>query len=560
MNIYKKPLYEVRKISDIKDLLEQSAKLFGDKTAFLTKVDGQYMPVTYAKFKSDVDALGTALIDLGLKDKRIAVIGENRYEWAVAYMAVVCGTGTVVPLDKELPEDEIRPLIEVAELEAIIYSPKNAGLVETVSIKHKISMEQGMQSLIKKGAQLLENGVTDFTNARINPDIMNILLFTSGTTSSAKAVMLSHKNIVSNVMSMCRMIFVDTNDTLLSVLPLHHTYECTCGFLAPIYRGCTIAYCEGLRHIAKNLKESKATLMLCVPLLAENMYRKIWNQAKKQGRDQKLKSAIKLSNFLRKFGIDRRRKFFADIHAAFGGRLTRMVAGAAGIDPEVSKGLADLGIDIVQGYGLTECSPIGAVNRFCHFKDAAAGLPIPGVEVSIDAPDEEGIGEILIKGDNVMLGYYKNEEATREILKNGVFYTGDLGYMDRDSFVYVTGRKKNVIVTKNGKNIFPEELETRLCRSPYVTECMVYGQDTDDGDTEVVAQVIPCMEEIEAVLGKNPPLDSVQELIDGEALKVNHQLQTYKRISKVIIRHEEFAKTTTQKIKRHIEIKRSEVK
>lgn len=558
--IYKKPLYEVKKITDLKDLLEQSASSFSEKTAFLMKCDGQYMPITYSRFKHDVDALGTALIDLGLKDKRIAVIGENRYEWAVAYMAVVCGTGVVVPLDKELPEDEVRPLIEIADLEAIIYSPKNAAIVESVKIKHKIDMETGIKELIKKGTELLEKGNRDFLDAKIDAEKMSILLFTSGTTSSAKAVMLSHKNIVTNLMAMCSMINVDTNDTMLSILPLHHTYECTCGFLAPFYRGCTIAYCEGLRYIAKNIKEAKATLILCVPLLAENIHRKIWNQARKTKRADKLEKGIKISNFLRKFGIDKRRQIFADIHNEFGGKLTRLVSGAAGIDPEISKGLTDLGINVVQGYGLTECAPIGALNRFVYFKFESAGLPLPGVEIKIDSPDEDGIGEILIKGDNVMLGYYNNEEATKAVIKDGWFYTGDLGYMDKDSFVYITGRKKNVIVTKNGKNIFPEELETRLCRSPYISECMVYGQDSEDGDTLVIAQVIPQMDEIEAVLGKTPSVEKIQELMDEEALKVNHQLQLYKRINKVIIRHEEFAKTTTQKIKRHVEMERGEVK
>ena len=553
-SIYKKPLYEIKKITDLKEMLEQSAASFADKTAFLMKCDGQYMPITYAQFKHDVDALGTALIDLGLKDKRIAVIGENRYEWAVAYMATACGVGIVAPLDKELPEDEVRPLIEIAD--AIIYSPKNAKIVESVKIGHKIDMETGIKELIKKGTELLEKGNRDFLDAKIDAEKMGILLFTSGTTSSAKAVMLSHKNIVSNIMAMCSMVYVDSNDVLLSILPLHHTYECTCGFLAPLYRGCTIAYCEGLRYISKNLKEAKATIVLCVPLLAENIHRKIWHQAKKTGKAEKLEQAIKISNFLRKFGIDIRHKLFADIHAEFGGRLTRLVSGAAGIDPAISKGLTDLGINVIQGYGLTECAPIGALNRFEYFKFESAGLPMPGVEIKIDSPDEDGIGEILLKGDNVMLGYYKNEEATKAVLKDGWFYTGDLGYIDKDKFVYITGRKKNVIVTKNGKNIFPEELETRLCRSPYIAECMVYGQDTEDGDTQVVAQVIPLMEEIEAVLGKNPPIEKIQELLDGEALNINHQLQTYKRISKVIIRHEEFAKTTTQKIKRHVEMER----
>lgn len=558
MNLYKKPLYDVKKMTDIKDLLNSSAAEFADRKAFLVKCDGQYMPITYRQFKADVDAFGTALLSLGLKGKKIAVIGENRYEWAVAYMAVVCGAGIVVPLDKELPEGEIAPLIELAELEAVIFSPKTEAAIKNSNIACKINMEADMQALIKKGRALLESGRREFVDAAVDPDALGVLLFTSGTTSASKAVMLSHKNIVANIMSMLSMVYVDTNDVLLSVLPLHHTYECTCGFLAPIARGCTIAYCEGLRHVTKNMCEAKVTLMLCVPLLAENMLKRIWQQAKKNGKENELKKGIKFSNFLLRFGVDIREKAFAEVHENLGGHLKRIISGAAGIDPEIAAGLRALGINLIQGYGLTECAPIGAVNRFEYFKDASAGLPMPGVTIKIDRPNADGIGEILIKGDNVMLGYYKNEDATNAVLKNGFFHTGDLGYMDDEGFVYITGREKNVIVTKNGKNIYPEELETYLARSAYVHECMVYGDDSDSGDTIVCVQIIPDFDELEAAFGRMPAASELQKLMEDEVLKVNHRFQNYKRISRVIIRHEEFAKTTTQKIKRHVEIGRSE--
>lgn len=555
MNIYKKPLYDVEKISDIRELLFLIKKSYGDKTAFLVKIDGQYMPITFNQFFEDCRAFATALNSMGLGCGRIGVIGENSYEWAVTYMSTVTSGSVIVPMDKELPKEETAPLIEMAKLDAIVYSMKNKETVEDAEIKHKINMADEFSAILKEGRKLIESGDDFFENVKIDPEAMSVLLFTSGTTSASKAVMLSQKNIVTNIMGMCQMVYVDEKDTLLSVLPIHHTYECTCGFLAPLYRGCTIAFCEGLRHIAKNLKESKATIMLCVPLLADTLYKRIMQSIRKKGKENTVKKAIKLSNFLLKFGIDLRKKLFAEVHEGIGGKLTRVVCGAAAMDPVTANGMRDFGIYIIQGYGLTECAPICAVNRFEHFRDAAAGLPMPGMDIKIENPDENGVGEILVKGDNVMMGYYENPEATAEVFENGYFKTGDLGYLDKNSFLYITGRKKNVIVTKNGKNIFPEELETYLGRSPYISESMVYGVDNEEGDTDVYAQVVPSYDDIEEAFGKALTGDELQKLMEDEVLKVNHTLQNFKRISKVIIRREEFAKTTTKKIKRHVELK-----
>ena len=554
MNIYKKPLYDVREISDIREVLLTSREQYKNDTAFLVKIDGQYMPVTYEKFYEDCKALATAFNEMGLSEKHIGVIGENSYEWAVTYMATVSMGSVIVPMDKELPKEETAPLIEIAELEAIVYSEKCAEIVGDAQIKNKISMAEDFSDHIKKGKGLLEKGDTFFDNVKIDNEKMSILLFTSGTTSSSKAVMLSHKNIVTNIMAMCKMVYVDKNDTLLSILPIHHTYECTCGFLAPLYRGCTIAFCEGLRHVQKNLKESKATIMLCVPLLADTLYKRIMQGIKKKGKEATVKKAVKISRFLLKFGIDIREKLFAEIHENVGGCLKRVVCGAAAMDPVTANGMRDFGISIIQGYGLTECAPICAVNRFEHFKDEAVGLPMPDMEIKIDNPDEEGVGGILVKGDNVMLGYYKNPDATAEVFKGDYFRTGDLGFIDKESFLHITGRQKNVIVTKNGKNIFPEELETYLGRSPYIAESMVYGVDREDGDTDIYAQVVPSYDDIEELHGGAMSAEELQHLMEEEVLKVNHTLQNFKRISHVIVRREEFAKTTTRKIKRHVEL------
>ncbi len=574
------PLYEVRKIKSIKELMDSSAALYSERTAFLYKPKGsdKYEPVTFRQFKSEVDALGTALIDMGLKDGRIAIISENRYEWAVSYMAVVNGTGTVVPLDKELPENEIENLLVRAKADAVVFSGNLKEHVVNISkridfIKHYIIMDDAAPSdtdgngdqdtngfisikgLIKKGLQLVSEGNKSFVEAQIDTEAMRILLFTSATTDKSKAVMLSHRNIAENLMAMSSMLNIVPDDIFLSVLPLHHTYENTCGFLCPHYRGAAVAYCEGLRHIPKNLQESKATVMLGVPLIFEAIYRRIWDQAAKNPKMlKKLKLGVKLSNIARKFGIDITKKLFAPIHNNFGGKIRVFISGAAGIDPEVAKGFRELGILFVQGYGLTECSPIVALNRDVDFKDNAAGLPLPGLDVKIDQPGMDGVGEIVVKGPSVMMGYYQDPENTDKVLRDGWFYTGDLGFIDNAGFVHITGRKKNVIVTKNGKNIYPEEIETLLGKSPFIKECIVYGKDDPVyGDVVVSATIVPDMEAAEAEFeGRKPSAEELHDLIRKEVKEVNKSLVIYKYVKDFELREEEFAKTTTKKIKRYI--------
>lgn len=560
-------LYEVRSIRDFKDLITSSVELFGDKAAFLVKREGNpnYVPISYRQFKQDIDALGTALTNMGLKERRIAIISENRYEWNVTYLAVLCGTGIVVPLDKELPANEIENLIRRSEADAVVYSRNLSETIDSIRADHErvifINMDAeedgggvlSYQRLLEKGRELLEKGDRSFLDATVNPEVMSILLFTSGTTDTAKAVMLSQKNVCENLMNMCSMLYIDEKDTFLSVLPIHHTYECTCGFLCQMYRGSTVAFCEGLRHIVKNLRESGCTIMNGVPLIFESMYKQILNQAaKKPGGLVKLKIAVWASNLLRKIGIDLRKKLFREIHEAFGGKIRLFISGAAAIDPQVAKGFRDLGILLVQGYGLTECSPIVALNRDVCYKDDAAGLPLPNLEVAIDDPDPDGIGEIKVRGPSVMLGYYKDEKATKEAIRDGWFHTGDLGYIDKDGFLHITGRKKNVIVTKNGKNIYPEEIETLLGRSPYIRESVVYGKAGEDEDVSVHAIIVPDYDRIyEDIKNGIAPGNTPHEVISSEVRNVNKQLVLYKYIRHFEIRDEEFAKTTTRKIKRY---------
>ncbi len=559
------PLYEVRKVNDLRDMLHQSVKIFRDKTAFMIKkVRGEaYTNVTYKEFSEDVDAFGTALVNLSGIGSRVAILSETRYEWYVTYMATTNGTGIVVPLDKELPKQEIANLLNRSHSDVIVFSSSKQSIVNEIkdqvpSVKHYICMdtvedrgnEHYFFSMLEKGKALLAEGNRDFVDAPINAEEMTVLLFTSGTTAKSKAVMLSQRNICINLQGMSSMTYIDPSDVFLSVLPIHHTYECTCGFLCPIYRGAAIAQCEGLRYITQNMKESKATVILAVPLMLEMFHRAIMKKAKADKKmERKFNFGIGLTRFLRKIGIDKRKKIFHAVHDGFGGKLRLLISGGAGIDPKILKDMQDMGFLCIQGYGLTECAPILALNRDVDFNNRAAGLPLPGVDIQIVDKDENGIGEIIGKGPNIMLGYYEDEAATKEAIdENGYFHTGDLGFMDENSFVIITGRKKNVIISKNGKNIFPEEIESLLSRSPYVAESLVTGEDDNREDIIVTATIFPNAEEITKKFGENPDPDAVQALLDEECDKVNEMLVSYKHIRRVVVRDTEFEKTTSKKI------------
>ena len=565
-------LFNARNISSLKDMIMQSEQLFRDKTAFQIKnSDGNKSNISYKDLKNDIDSLGTVFIEMGLKNKFIAVIGENRYEWCLTYLATVCGTGVIVPLDKELPAGEIENLSKRSNIEAIIYSGKLESQINKIRpnlsfVKYFINMnldndDDGTLSfnkLLEKGRKLLEDGNTTYLSAEINPEEMSMLLFTSGTTDLAKGVMLSHKNICSNLMSVCKVLYIDSNDSVLSILPMHHTYECTCGFLLMLYNGCKISFCEGLKHIGNNLKEESPSVVILVPLILENMYKKIWDKVSKNVLTKiKLKFALSISNILLTyFNVDIRKRLFKKIHEGIGGNVRLIISGAAAIDPLVSGGLEAMGFKILQGYGLTECSPIVTVNQEENYRHDSIGLPLPGVEVKIDDADENGIGEILVKGDNVMLGYYKNQIATENVLKDGWLYTGDLARTDDSGFVYVTGRKKNLIVAKSGKNIFPEEVESYLNRSPYILESLVYGKlDENSGNILVNAKIVPDKEMFIRKLGKeNISHEEFLGAINREVKIVNKNMPSYKSIKSFSIQDEEFAKTTTKKIKRHLQI------
>ncbi len=561
---YKNSLYPVHNVTDLKDMINTSAERYGQRSAYLRKLKpgGKFTPVSYIKLKNDIDALGTALIDLGLKDTHIGVVGETRYEWIVGHLAVANGTGVVVPLDKELPAAELKNLIERAHLKALIYSGKMEKMLMEVidgieGLEYIISMDAeksdasrlSFYELMDKGYSLIASGNRSFIDAEINPEAMSILLFTSGTTGLAKGVMLSHKNIVSNVINMSKYVHVEPDDVTLSILPIHHTYDFTCEHMTVLYQGATVAICEGLKHIVKNLSECKATILVGVPLVFEMIYGRVWKQAEKTGKTAKLKKGLAVAKKVEKFNIKSMRKLFKDVHNAFGGNLRMFISGAAALDPEIIADFNAMGITMFQGYGMTECSPIIAVHRDRYHYATSSGPALPGTEIKIIDPDEDGVGEIIAKSDSVMLGYYENPEETAKVLRDGWLYTGDYGYIDKEGFVYITGRKKNVIVTKNGKNIFPEEVEYYLMKSPYIKEVIVGSTEGKDGDLVVTAHIVPEMEEIKAAYGEIQE-DELQNLFKKVVDEVNEGMSSYKRIKKFKLRAEEFEKTSTKKIKR----------
>ena len=476
VNSDKRPYVKCKKsrpVTDLKNMLETSAELYGDNIAFLQKFEKNepYTEIKYRQVLEDVNALGTSLIARGMKDKKIAVIGENCYQWAVSYLAAACGTGVIVPLDKELNAEELKNQVMRAEVSCVIFAAKHEdtfkkikadgdtplSLLVNFSTVEENDGVPGLTQLIDEGKRLIEEGNRDFLDAEIDNEVMGILLFTSGTTGKAKGVMLSHKNIVTELMVAPTIFDLTEEDRYLSVLPLHHTYECTCCFLMALYKGSSVAFCEGLKYITKNLKEVRPTMMLGVPALYEKLYSTIWKNIRKQGKEKLLKRMISINNKTRKIGIDMSKVLFKQILDVFGGRMKTMICGGAAINPEILDGIRDFGINALQGYGLTECAPMGAFNPQDCPNSASVGVPFPGLEIKMINANEEGIGEICVKGDHVMLGYYQMPEETAKVLdEEGWFHTGDLGYIDDKGYTYLTGRQKNVIITKNGKNVYPE--------------------------------------------------------------------------------------------------------
>ena len=556
-------LYNYLEITDLKDMLNKTRNLYGEKPAYKIKIEeGKYKIYTHSEIREMVDNLGTALIDMGLKGKRIAVIGENRYEWEVSYLSIVCGTGIVVPLDKSLPENELENLIERSEIEAIFYSKKYEDILKRIKynqqnkLKHLISMdleknEDGIYSqkeLIEQGRKLIENGNRKFIDAKINNEEMSIMLFTSGTTSQSKVVALSHNNICSNLMDIGSILDVTSEDTLLSILPIHHVFECTVGFLFSLYKGAQTVFCDGLRHIVENLKEYNVSVMACVPGIYERIFMIIRKQIEKQG---KLQEILENEEKYKNSSMEERKEVFKDIHNMLGGKIKLFISGAASLDANVENKFRLLGLNIVQGYGLTETSPVVAIGTNKYHKIGSIGKAIPSVEAKLENKDQEGIGELLVKGPSVMLGYYNNEEATKDAIKDGWFYTGDLAKIDEEGYIYICGRKKSVIVLKNGKNIFPEEMENLVNKIEGVKESFIFGkqQSEDKNDIKINVKIVFDRDVIKDVY-KVETDSQIQEVLSKKIKEINQTMPRYKSIKGIILTEEPLIKTTTNKIKR----------
>ena len=559
------PRYVVPSITSIQDMLIRSAKVYGEKLALEDLADNSISSVTFKQLHDYVIRFGKSLFELGLKERdHIAVISENRVQWSLTYLTSMCINMVIVPIDKNLNHNEILNIIHESEAKAIVFSDGFEGLMKEkrdslLNLKYYINMDsKEHKDKIFSMAKMIEAQSASIEKLPlINPADMAEIIFTSGSLGRAKGVMLTQKNIASNLMAMTSMIQIVPEDRFLSVLPIHHKYECTCGLLCPLYAGASSHYARSLKTVVDDLQKVKATLLLGVPLLYDKMFKKIY----KGIQEDKLKSIIvppliSLTNVFESIGWKSSKKLiFKELHHKFGGHIRLFIAGGAAPDPKVAKGLRELGFNFVQGYGLTETSPIVALNRLYSFKDNAAGLPLPGLEVKINNPNESGAGEIYIKGDSVMLGYYKNQKLTDEAFDHGWFKTGDIGFFDEDGFLHINGRQKNVIISKSGENVFPEEIEDILNRNPFVQECMVYGEE-DEKHTEIIAvQIVTDAEAFIEYSEKNkvkitPEL--VNEIIAEAVKEVNKELPVYKQIRKFHIRDSEFEKTTTQKIKRYL--------
>ena len=558
-----KRIYDYLEIRDLKDMLNKTGKLYADRPAYKIKVEeGKYQTYTHKEIRDMINDLGTALINLGLKGKRIAVIGENRYEWEIAYLSIVCGTGIVVPLDKSLPANELELLIERSDIEAIFYTKKYSEIIQNIryseknKLKHLISMDnvehsEGIYSqkeLIQTGKKLIEGGNEEFLNTQINPKEMNIMLFTSGTTSKSKVVALSHENICTNLMDIGSVLDVTQDDVFLSILPIHHVFECTVGFLFSLYKGAETVFCDGLRHIVENLNEYHVTVMACVPGIYERIFMMIRKKLEKQG---KLEEILENEEKYKNFSMQKKKEVFKEIHDMLGGKIKLLISGAAALDKTIEEKYRLLGLNLVQGYGLTETSPVVAVGTNKNYKLGSIGKTVPSVEAKLVDVNDDGIGELVVRGSSVMLGYYENEKVNKKSLQDGWFYTGDLAKIDEEGYIFICGRKKSVIVLKNGKNIFPEEMENLVNKIEGIKESFIFGkiQSNDENNIKINVKIVFDRDVIKDVY-KVEKDEDIYKVLSKKIKEVNQTMPSYKAIRGMILTEEPLIKTTTNKIKR----------
>ncbi len=554
------PLNEVKFISTIKEMLDMAVEEDGDKTAFRYRSGTDIIDVTYREFQNDTIALGSALTKRGLCGGHISCIGENSYKWLVTFLTALKSSGVFCPVDKELPAQDIVNVLNSSDCDVLVYAAPYESVIEEqieklgnircfIGMGREEHSEDGrflsFDRLMEEGRALGEEDVSAYTSQTSDPNALKLLVYTSGTTGMAKGVMLTEHNL-------CSLIYYGLQvstvyDTCLSVLPYHHTYESVAGILVSLHMRATICINDKIRNVLKNLQLFKPSYIYLVPAFAESFYKKIWASATESGRDKSLKQGIIASRALRAIGVDKRRELFKTIHDQFGGRLRKIVCGGAPIRPEIGEFFDDIGIDLINGYGITECSPLVAANRDFFNDSSTAGVKLPCVDVKIVDTDNEGNGEICVKGETVMLGYYKNPEETAKVMHDGWFFTGDYGHINEEGQLVITGRKKNLIVLNNGKNIYPEEIEGYIQAIPYVAEVVVSGnRDESGGETSLCAEVFLSEAKIKE-LGITDPEAQLKKDIKNNC----RPLPSYKQIQKIVIRDTEFEKTTTNKIKRN---------
>ncbi len=555
---------EYEQVKNFRELVKRYEG-FGENIAFKYKENKELQEVTYSKFAEDIKKIAEVVLDSDIK--RVAVIGNNRYEWCVTYLGVTTAGKIIVPLDKALTNIEIEKLLQRSKADVIVYDEKYQEAVDEAikqgcNIKYKVCMDntetEGVikfSDLLEKGKKIIDLGKTKYDEVNINDDEMYIMLFTSGTTNEPKAVMLSQKNICTNISAYQYNFRMYNTDTLLSFLPLHHTFECSITFIYGTYCGATIAFCEGLRYIATNLKEFKITVFVAVPLVLETMAKKIKKAIADSGKQGMINAITKMSHGLLKLHIDLRKKLFKPVLKQLDEYLRVVLYGAAPMDKETIEWYNDLGIELIQGYGLTESSPVLTAESSDRKKAGSIGIPLKNVQIKINNPDKDGVGEILGKGPNIMLGYYENDEETKKALEDGWLHTGDFGYIDNEGFVHITGRQSDIIVLRNGKNIYPQEIEFLINKLPYVVENLVYARNKTKTDTMLCAKIVYSKENLVEHFGEKNE-DEYKELIWEDVKNINKELPSFKHVKEITITEEPLQKTTTQKVKRYAEIRK----
>jgi long-chain acyl-CoA synthetase len=563
-------LNTVPNISSVQEMVLRSARVYGDKVALQDLKETPIAHLTFSSLHRHILKFGTALQTLGLKERsHVAVIAENRVQWSLSYLTCMCFNYVVVPVDRNLPVNDVLNILHESDAVAVIYSDAFEPMFREARgsmrhLRHYINMDipkakdgsHSMIEMIDRATPIAPNRLPE-----VNPDEVAEIIFTSGSLGRAKGVMLSQTNLAANLTAMVQMMAIHPEDRFLCVLPIHHTYACTCGFLCPMYTGASVHFAQSLKTIVDDLQAVHATMLLAVPLLYDKMFKRIH-----KGIQEKKVTAllipplVKAGEVVEKIGWKGfRKQIFREIHDKFGGSIRCFITGGAAQDPTVAKGLRDFGFNFVQGYGLTETGPILTLNQIENCKDDSAGQPLPGVTLRINTPDHFGVGEIWAKGPNVMLGYYKNEAATAEVFHDGWFATGDLGRIDEDGFLHISGRQKNVIISKSGENVYPEEVEDLLNRSPFVLESLVYGEADAKHDEIIAVQVVVDAEAfIERAETRGTAItdEEMKSVVAEEIAQVNAHLPAFKQIRKFYIRDREFEKTTTQKVKRFLAVRK----